>query len=324
MLCLSAEDVTALLSLESCIDVVEQAFASYALGTSYVYPVVREVVPDSQGIFGVKAGLLGDQKLLGLKAGGFWANNRRSGLSSHQSVILLFNPANGKPLALVDANVITRLRTAAVGALALRYLAPPNASRAALIGCGVQGLEQVRGLRLAQPSVGELRYYDVSADSLHAFGQAIADLGITACAARSIDEAVDGADIIITTTPSWEPLVRAELVKQTAHISAFGADTRGKQELDPELYRRARVVVDSWSQAIEIGETQHAHRQNLITRESLYAEFGELCAGLTAGRGAWDGLTILDATGIALQDLAAAGLVLELAQRHGAGVQVEL
>lgn len=324
VLCLSATDVTAVLDLETCVSVVEQAFASYASGGSQLYPVVREQLPDSGGIFGIKSAYYQDRGWLGLKAGGFWSNNRNQGLPAHQSVILLFNPATGVLTAVVDANVITRLRTGAVGALAARYLAPPGARCAAMIGCGAQAEIQTRALALARPELTEIRCYDQSAASLASYLEAITDLGIPVRSAASATEAVAGASIVVTTTPSWEPILREEDIGVEVHISAIGADTRGKQELDPALFKRARVVVDTWEQAREIGESQHAHRLGWLDEDDIYAELGELAIGRKPGRGDYAGLTIFDATGIALQDLAAAGLAVDLAREHGAGATVDI
>jgi ornithine cyclodeaminase len=323
-LCLSATDVAAVLDLEACVPAVEEAFASYAAGASQLYPVVREQLPDTGGIFGIKSGYYRDRGWLGLKAGGFWADNRRHGLPTHQSVILLFDPATGVLSGVVDANVITRLRTGAVGALAARYLAPPAAKRAAVIGCGAQGEIQTRALVWALPELAEIRCFDQAPASVDAYLAATADLGIPIHRVRSAAEAVRGADVIVTTTPSWEALVQDADVGQGAHISAIGADTKGKQELDPALFRRARVVVDDWQQAREIGESQHAHRLGWLGADDVYAELGAIAAGRKGGRGTYAGLTIFDATGIALQDLAAAGLAVERARERGVGTIVNV
>jgi ornithine cyclodeaminase len=321
---LSASDVAAVLDLEACIPAVEEAFASYASGSSQVYPVVREQLPDTGGIFGIKSGYYRDRGWLGLKAGGFWAENRGRGLAAHQSVILLFDPATGVLTGLVDANVITRLRTGAVGALAARYLAPPQASRAAIIGCGVQGDIQTRALVWALPKLAEIRCFDLFPDSVEAYLAATTDLEILVRAAGSVAEAAHGADVVVTTTPSWEPLLHDEDVGECAHISAIGADTKGKQELDPALFRRARLIVDDWAQAREIGESQHPYRLGWLRDDDVFAEIGEIAAGRKERRGDYMGLTVFDATGIALQDLAAAGLAVDRARELGVGATVDV
>lgn len=322
--CLSATDVAQVLDLEACIPAVEQAFASYASGGSELYPVVREILPDSGGIFGIKSGYYRERGWLGLKAGGFWAGNRERGLPAHQSVILVFDPATGMLTGLIDANVITRLRTGAVGALAARYLARPESRTAAVIGCGAQGEIQTRALLWALPELAEIRCYDRIPDSVASYRTALADVAIPVEAAISVATAVEGADVVVTTTSSWEAIIHDEEIGQDVHISAIGADTKGKQELDPALFRRARVVVDDWQQAREIGESQHAFRLGWLKEADIAAELGEIAAGRKAGRGDFDGLTIFDATGIALQDLAAAGVALDLAAERSVGTLIDV
>lgn len=322
--CLSATDVAQVLDLEACIPAVEQAFASYASGESEVYPVVRELLPETGGIFGIKSGYYRKRGWLGLKAGGFWSGNRERGLPAHQSVILVFDPATGMLTGLVDANVITRLRTGAVGALAARYLARPESRTAAVIGCGAQGEIQTRALLWALPELIEIRCFDRVPGSIEGYRDALADLGSPIEVADSVSAAVRGADVVVTTTPSWEALVRDEDIGANVHITAIGADTKGKQELDPALYRRARVVVDDWRQAREIGESQHAYRLGWLQEADLAAELGEIAAGRKPGRDDYEGLTIFDATGIALQDLAAAGVAMELATKRGVGTVINV
>jgi ornithine cyclodeaminase/alanine dehydrogenase-like protein (mu-crystallin family) len=285
---------------------------------------VREQLPDTGGIFGIKSGYYRDRGWLGLKAGGFWAENRGRGLPAHQSVILLFDPATGVLTGLVDANVITRLRTGAVGALAAHYLAPPQASRAAIIGCGVQGEIQTRALLWALPNLAEIRCFDLSPASVDAYLEATSNLGLPVLRTSSVAEAVTGADVVVTTTPSWEPLLRDEDIGECVHISAIGADTKGKQELDPAVIRRARLVVDDWVQAREIGESQHAYRLGWLRDDDVFAELGEIAAGRKERRGDYTGLTVFDATGIALQDLAAAGLAVNRARELGVGSTVDV
>lgn len=280
---------------------------------------MRELLPDTGGIFGIKSGYYRERGWLGLKAGGFWAGNRERGLPAHQSVILVFDPATGMLTGLVDANVITRLRTGAVGALAARYLARPGSRTAAVVGCGAQGEIQTRALLWALPNLAEIRCYDRVPESVETYRAALSDLVIPVTAADSVTAAVADVDVVVTTTPSWEAIVRDEDIGPNVHISAIGADTKGKQELDPALFCRARLVVDDWQQAREIGESQHAYRLGWLQEADLAAELGEIAAGRKAGRGGYEGLTIFDATGIALQDLAAAGVAMELAADRGVG-----
>jgi len=321
---LSGREVLQALPLERCIEAVAEALVAHHRKEGLTYPVVREQLPTGGGIFGVKSGYLLEADALGLKAGGFWAENRERSLPTHQAAMLLFNPATGELRAVLDANVITVIRTAAAGALAAQALAPTKSSLAALIGAGSQAVAQTHALAWARPDLAMVKVFARSPESFDRYRISVANLGLEVKRAPTIREAVAEADIIVTATPSWEPLVENSWVAPGAHISAIGADTRGKQELDPELFIGARVVVDDWKQAITIGECQHAHRLGHLSRKTIHGELGAICAGDLPGREDDDTLTLFDSTGIALQDLAAAAAALEAAAELGLGLRRRL
>lgn len=318
VLILSGSEVARALSLERCIGAVTDAFVAHHRGEGRSYPVVRQQLLNG-GIFGVKSGYLPTVSALGLKAGGFWASNSRKGVPTHQATALLFDPSSGQLRAVLDANVVTVLRTAAAGALAAKALAPTATRQAALIGAGTQAIAQTHALVWARPSLGAVRVVARSDESYKRYCDGVVGLKLAIERAASVEQAVDGADVIITVTPSWEPLVSREWVSPSAYIGAFGADTAGKQELDPTLLRDALVVVDDWEQARSIGECQHAHRLGFLPREAVHGSLGAICAGELPGRQDDSTLTIFDSTGIALQDLAAAAATIEAAAVLGLG-----
>jgi alanine dehydrogenase len=320
-LILSRAEIERLISLADAIETVEKAFCALARGEAFLFPVIRERIDPNGGFFGVKAGYLASQGYLGYKGGGFWASNRRKGIAGHQSVILLYDPATGIPKAAMDGNYLTVIRTGAVGALAARVLARKDSRIAAIAGAGAQGAIQLAALRAVLP-IAEIRCYDRDAAAAAAFVQSASSDGLRATATRTAQEAIAGADVIVTATPSFEPFVQAQWIAPGMHISAFGADTRGKQELEAELMPRSKVVVDYLAQACEIGEIQHAFRQGLIG--GVHAELGEILTGAKPGRESAEEITLFDATGIALQDLAVAGRAYELAIEQGVGTSVVL
>lgn len=317
---LSGREVLQALPLERCIEAVAAAFVAHHRREAQAYPVVRERLP-AGGIFGVKSGYLPAAAALGLKAGGFWADNREQGLPTHQAAMLLFDPASGQLRAVLDANVITVIRTAAAGALAAKALAPTACRRAAVIGAGAQAVAQTHALTWARPGLVSVRVFARSPESFERYRAGVARLDLEIERAATIEQAISEAEVIITATPSWEPLVERSWVPPGAHISAVGTDTRGKQELDPELLRGARVVVDDWEQARTIGECQHAHQLGFLPREAIHGELGAICAGGLTGREDDDTITLFDSTGIALQDLAAAAAALEAAAELGLGLR---
>jgi len=318
---LTRAEIEGLVSFRDAIEAVEQAFQDLARGEASLFPVIRERIDPYGGYFGVKAGYLKTRGCLGYKGGGFWASNREKSLAGHQSVILLYDPETGIPRAALDGNYITVIRTGAVGALAARHLARRNSRIAAVIGAGVQGAIQLDGLREALP-IEEVRCFDLNPDSSRALTARASALGLRAVSAMSPREAVEGADVVVTATPSFQHILEDAWIARGTHISAFGADTRGKQELDPRLLGRARLVADYLPQSREIGEFQHAFREGIV--DGVHAELGEILNGWKPGRETEDQVTVFDATGIALQDLAVAARALAAAEAAGVGTKVAL
>jgi alanine dehydrogenase len=320
---LNRQELQQMLSLETVIPVIEKAFIAFADGRTVAYPVVREPIAEHRGIFGIKSGYLMDEEVIGLKAGGFWLDNPKRGLTAHQSSAVMFDPRTGQPTAFMDGNHITTVRTAAVGALAARSLSREDARVAAVLGCGVQGTGQAQGL-LQVRGLREIRGYDAFAESAQRFAKTVGATGVKVVVAASAEEAVRGADIVVTTTPGKEPVLRDEWVKPGLHVSAFGTDTKGKIEVEPSLFARARVVVDDVTQAITIGETQHPVAKGILRTSDIAATLGELLAGRKKGRTSGDEITLFDGTGLAFQDLVCGHLAVKLAAERGLGVRVKL
>lgn len=323
ILILNRSEVEELLTLDTMIPVIEKAFIAFAEGRTKAYPVVREKVQHHQGIFGIKSGYLLDQEVIGLKAGGFWLDNPKRGLTAHQSTTVMFDPASGQPTALMDGNHITTIRTAAAGALAVQNLARDNAKTAAVLGCGAQGTGQTEALCHVRP-IEEIRAYDTDLATLESYASRIRGQGVKVTTTQNAEDAVRDADVIITATPGHQPVVWASWVEPGVHISAFGSDTVGKVELEAALFPRAKVVVDDVTQATTIGETQHPISQGLMRREDIHATLGEILAGRKPGRVGDNEITIFDATGLAFQDLIAGHLAMKLAQEKNLGQWVRI
>jgi ornithine cyclodeaminase/alanine dehydrogenase-like protein (mu-crystallin family) len=322
ILVLSREEMSELLTLEVVVPAIEDAFIAFAAGRCLAYPVVREQVEGHQGIFGIKSGYLIDDQVLGLKAGGYWRDNPALGLTAHQSMTLLFDPATGVPTAFMDGNHITTIRTAAVGALAARALARPGSSVAAVLGCGVQGTAQAEALCHVLP-IRELRVFDPSAVNRRSF---IERLGSRVAVTEAGDgrAAVAGSDVVITAVGGRAPVLFSDWVGAGVHINAFGTDTRGKIEIETSLFRRARLVVDDVAQACALGETQAAIDAGLLDREGPWTTLGEVLSGVKPGRTRNEEITLFDATGLAFQDLVAASLAVKLANERGLGRRISL
>lgn len=321
MLIISEQDARALVSVEEAIAAVEKSFAAMACGVARNYPVVRELVGYQDAVFGVKTGCDTSAPILGLKAGGYWPHNLAKGLTNHQSSTVLFDPETGRASALVSANYLTGVRTGAASAIATKYLSRPDSSVLGIIGTGVQSAYQLRATLAVRP-IRKVYAWDPSPENLVTFGRTVAELGLAYAPQTDCQAVAANADILITVTPSQQALVEKSWVRPGTHISAMGADTKGKQELDPALVASAALFVDEAAQAITIGECQHAFNAGLITERSFRGSIGAVIAGLCEGRRNAQEITLFDGTGVALQDLVVADLAVRLAAERGLGARV--
>ncbi|MFZ5943227.1 MAG: ornithine cyclodeaminase family protein [Bacillota bacterium] len=322
---LTDQDVEELITFEETMTMVEKAFADFQNGLSEVFPVVREEIKKHQGIFGIKSGYLTEDEILGFKAGGFWLKNMEKGLTNHQSTMVLFNPFTGQPKALIAANYITKIRTAALGAVGCKYLARKDSKILTVIGAGLQGRNQLLAALKVLPSIEQVQVYDIFSDSAKKMAEEMAgQIKQEITFSEDVKSVCSNADVILTTTPSYQYIVKAEWIKEGTHLNCIGTDTKGKQEIDPQLFTKAKIVVDNLNQCITIGETQHAFNQGLISKENIYGEIGEVILGQKQGRTDDRELTIFDTSGVTVQDLITAGHALDKAIQMNKGQKVEI
>jgi len=322
---LTDKDVEELVTFEETMVMVEKAFADFQERKSEVYPVVREEIKEHQGIFGIKSGYLKEDEILGFKAGGFWLKNLEKGLTNHQSTMVLFDPFTGQPKALVAANYITKIRTAALGAVGCKYLARKDSKVLTVIGAGMQGRNQLLATLKVLPNMEKVQVYDINSKYAEKMVEEMAGLikpEITF--SEDAEKVCSNADVILTTTPSYQYIVKSQWIKEGTHLNCIGTDTKGKQEIDPQIFTKAKIVVDNLAQCITIGETQHAYNQGLITEKNIFAEIGEIILGHKPGRTNQQEITIFDTTGVTIQDLITAGQALNKAINNNKGVKVKI
>ncbi len=313
LLLLDKDAVERLLEPDDVMAAVREAFELHSQRQGRVFPVVREAL-STGGIFGIKSGDVGSQGLLGFKAAGFWPANRAVGGEPHQATILLFDPATGRPLCVIDGNAITTARTAAAGALGLSLLARPDSAVVTVFGTGVQAQAQLAAALRVLPSLKQARYVSVNRAPQPAFEAAFAaQCDVTN--APDADEAVATSDLVITATPGGGPLFDAASIRAGTHLNCVGADTRGKRELPPGALEGARVVADDLAQARQLGELQWAPQTPAI-------EIGDLFTGQARLARERADVTVFDLTGLALQDLTVARLIHRRALERGLGTHV--
>lgn len=301
------------------LEAVREAFVLHSQGLGRLFPVVRERL-SSGGVFGIKSGDVGSEGLLGFKAAGFWPDNLALGSASHQATILLIDPQTGRPLCLLDGNAITAIRTGAAGALGLQQLARSDSTRLCIFGTGVQARIQAQFALSVMPQLSTLRYITHHGSDDPNFETAIGEIAsrqnCSVNSAKDPDSTVADSDIVITTTPGQGPLFNIAAVQPGTHLTCVGTDTAGKRELPEGLLRRARIIVDDAAQARIIGELQWASALPCI-------ELGNLITGKRDFRRHPEDITLFDMTGIALQDLTVARLLMQKARSTRCGTLID-
>jgi ornithine cyclodeaminase len=271
-----------------------------------VPPVINLDIPAHRGEFHIKTAHIDGVPYVAVKiASGFYDNAAR-GLPTGSGLMAVFDAATGMPVALLlDNGSLTDVRTGAAGAVAADLLARRRIDVVGVVGSGIQARHQVRCLRIVR-EFGRVVAWSPTRARLDRYCDELRTEGYDARAAADVEEVCAAADVLITTTPSRSPFVRAEWLRAGMHVSAVGSDAPGKQELDAACLRRADLVVaDRLSQCIAFGELSHAVAPAAID-QSAVVELGTIVAGKAAGRTSDEQITIADLTGVGFQDTAIA------------------
>jgi len=321
VLILGHDDVMAALDPRECATAMARVLAAQARGEALM--PLRSMIP-FDGAAGFMATMPawrgGADPVFALKALCIMPGNPARGLDSHQGTVTLFDGSTGAPRAILDASAITSVRTAAVSAVATERLAREDARVLAILGAGVQGRAHLRALPAVR-EFSEIRVFSPNPD--HA--RALADDG-GAIVAGSAEDAVRGADVIVTATTSVEPVLRREWLAPGAHVNAVGASVPSARELDTETMVASVLFCDSReSLRHESGEYRLAIEEGLIDRDGhVRGTLGEVLAGLAPGRLDPQELTVFRSLGLAVEDLAAAEAAVTRARALGIGVEVAL
>jgi ornithine cyclodeaminase len=292
---------------------VRAAFAADGRDGTVVPAVINLSIPGTRGEFHVKTAWVTGVDIVAIKvASGFYDNPAR-GLPTGSGLMALFSATTGMPQALFfDNGFLTDIRTGAAGAVAAECLASEPLTTVRVNGSGVQARFQVQCLREVR-RFSRLVAWSQDRTGLETYCEEMrASVGLDARAAAGPEDVCREADLIITATPSHEPIVRAEWLRPGQHVTALGSDTPGKQELEAACLARADlVVVDRLSQCARFGEVSHAIAEGLISEAGVHAQLGEVVCGRKPGRTSADQLTICDLTGVGFQDTAIAALAWE-------------
>jgi alanine dehydrogenase len=312
---LSEAEVRELLDLDELVDALAAAHRDLSAGEVSMPPRIAAVVQERQGLLGVMPAYLPSAGLACKLVTLFPQNTDRH---THQAVIAVFDPENGTPLAMMDGRYITATRTAAGSALATRLLAREDAEVLALLGTGVQGHSHARALQRVRRFT-EIRIAGRDRAKAQAFAE---EIGPPARAVSSYEEAIRGADVVAATTHSTEPVVRREWLSPGVHVNSVGLNPSGR-EVDEETVVDALVVVESRESALA-PPPAGAPELVGVSPADVHAELGELVAGTRPGRSSQDEITLYKSVGVAVQDVAAAALVLAAAKGRSVGRAIEL
>ncbi|GLK71447.1 ectoine utilization protein EutC [Ancylobacter dichloromethanicus] len=325
MLVLTETDLRPAIGLDaSTVDCVEAAFAALATKPVAMPPILRLDIPEHRGEVDVKTAYVPGLDGFAIKVSPGFFDNPALGLPSLNGLMILFSTRTGLVEALLlDNGYLTDIRTAAAGAVAARHLSRPESGVAAILGAGMQARLQLEALKLVRP-IRQARIWARDAARSEAAARDLSrHLGIEVTAAFEAEDAVRGADIVVTTTPAERPILNAGWLEPGQHVTAMGADSEHKNEIDPKAFARATYIADRLSQTRRLGELHHAIRAGLIAADATFAELGEVIAGTAPGRTRADEITLADLTGTGVQDTAIANLAFARASSARAGRAID-
>ena len=314
MLIVSEETCRDVVGMGDALAAVEGVFAAMARGDAYNFPVIREAIGHADALYGFKSGFDRAGLTLGLKSGGYWPGNEKKGLTNHQSTVFLFDPDTGRPHAIVGGNYLTAVRTAAASAVSIGRLARKDARVLGMVGAGFQSAFQMRAAA-TQRDFERVIGWNLHPEMLSRLAETAEEIGLP-FEAVDLDRLGAEADVIVTITSSFAPILKRSQIRPGTHLACMGTDTKGKQEVEAELVAAATVFTDEVAQSVSIGECQHAVSEGLISETDI-TPIGAVINGVHAGRSSDDEITLFDGTGVGLQDLAVASVAVDLAKKAG-------
>jgi len=311
MLVLTQKEVQKILPLgqiKKVIDAVEKAFSDFSQGMAQMPPKMYLIFEEFDGDLRIMPSWSKKLLMAGTKIVNVHPQNPKKKLPSVMAVIVLNDPKTGIPLALMDGTWITAMRTGAASAVATKYLARKDVKTLGIVGAGFQAITQVAAISKVR-KLKEIVAYDIKEEAVERLAKILAKEKIKI--RKGTLEEVCQKDILVTATPSREPVVKK-------------ADAPGKEELDPEILKEAKIVVDCLEQAIHSGEVNVPLAKGIIKKEDIFGELGEVVSGKKPGREREDEITIFDSTGLAIQDLYTATLVYREAKRKKIGKEIKI
>lgn len=304
---------------------IENAFTWLSEGRVIMPPIMHIGVNENNGDVDIKSAYVRGLESFAVKLGAGFFENYRLGLPNSPAMMVVLSAKTGFAEAvLLDNAYLTDVRTGAAGAVAAKYLSRSNVETVGQIGTGAQGRYQMIGLKAVR-DYKRLIAYDIDALSLEKYIQEMpAVLEVDVIAAKNPRSVIEVSEIVVTSTPSTKPYIKAEWLHPGLHITCMGADLPEKQELEPEALEKADMLVcDHKSQCIAMGELHHGFRAGILSSDSDIMELGEITSGRKTGRISEDQITVCDLTGTGVQDTAIALLAVQKAGELGLGIEID-
>ena len=312
---LDGKTIKRLVGMKEAIKAIEEVFKYFGDGEVQMPSKLYLHLDKYNGDFRAMPAYIEGLKSCGIKWVNVHPGNKKKDLPTVMAIIILSDPRNGFPLCVMDATYATALRTAAAGGVAAKYLARKDSRRIAMVGCGVQAKTQLSAINELF-GIEEVNVWGLKRGEATGFIREMRELrGLKMVAWDTVEGCVKDCDIVVTTTPSRKPLLRLEWLKKGVHINAIGADATGKQELDPGILKKAKIVVDAWKQAAHSGEINVPLSKGQLSKNDIYANIGEIVTAAKKGRTKKEEITIFDSTGLAIQDIAMANIIYKKALR---------
>ena len=286
------------------IEEVEKAFTDLQVKDVQMPPIMRVDIPENNGEVDIKTAYIPGYEMFALKISSGFFNNYKIGLPSTGGLMVLINALNGQPEALLyDNGYLTDVRTAAAGAVVAKYMANEKITKVGVIGAGAQARYQLEALSKVR-DFDEIFVCGRTPKRLSEFKLEMENkLGVKVNVLKEAEEVVKNSDVLITTTPSSEPVVKSEWIHEGLHITAMGSDAQHKQELEPLILKRAdHYVCDVIAQCEVLGELRSALEQKVLTSTDDIRELGEITAAKQKVRTSTKDITVADLTGTGAQD----------------------
>lgn len=332
---LNEDDIKKVINLNIAIEAVEKAYIQKNTNKGNVWPLVFYEYEHNVFDLDIRSGNLDDSNAYGLKLISYNENNPKLGLNKVVATSLICDSKTGRPIALLNAAPITSYRTGAAAAIGSKYLARTDSKKLLVVGCGNIAIFSIAATLITMPNIEKVIISNpINSDSLLNRIENIklsisrllqeCDMNLKAKIVYSdnLAESVKESDIIITATPSEQAMIKAEWVKEGTHFSCMGACMEGKQEIDANILKNAKIFVDDTNQCIKSGEIQTAFKNKIVTE--VDGEIGEVILNNKSGRTSETDITIFDSTGLFIQDLATSVELLNEAKKNNIGIEVEI